>query len=89
MRRFLLSFSALLLLSACEPSVDDYVQNARKREDKLRECGEMGVMAAKDDAYCQMAMEAQSIAMKKAAKDLIDTMTLQSASPDDAESEKE
>lgn len=80
MRR-LFYFPALLLplmaLSACEPSQEDYVDNAQLREDKLRECAEMGVMAAKEDTHCQMAMEAQAAVLKMKAGELLDAMTLQ------------
>lgn len=78
MRHFLLAISSLLLLAACEPTVDSYVKDAKKREGKLRECAEMGIAAAKDDKYCEMAMEAQGIVIREAANDLINSITLQS-----------
>lgn len=88
MRRFLFLITApavLLLVSACEPTVDSYVKNSKLREEKLRECTEMGVMAAKDDEYCQMAMEAQGIVIKQAAGNLVDAMTMQQSDGDAAE----
>jgi hypothetical protein len=85
MRRFLITFSALFFLAACEPSVEDYVKDAEKREAKISECAEMGIIAAKNDKYCQMAMEAQGIAMRNAAGELLDTMTLQSGKDHKAE----
>lgn len=78
MLRYALIVPALLLLSACEPTVDDYVKDAELRKEKLSECSEMGVLAAKDDKYCQMAFEAQGIAIKQAAGSLIDAITMQS-----------
>jgi hypothetical protein len=45
----------------------------------------MGIIAAKNDKYCQMAMEAQGIAMRNAAGELLDTMTLQSGKDHKAE----
>lgn len=88
MRRFILplvTIPVLLLVTACEPTVEDYVKNSKLREDKLRECTEMGVMAAKEDKYCQMAMEAQGIVIKQAAGNLVDAITLQQS---DEEKEK-
>lgn len=78
MRRSLFAFSALFLLTACEPTVDGYVKNAKNREAKLRECAQMGVMAAKEDKLCQMAMEAQGIVLREAAGNFVDAITLQS-----------
>lgn len=78
MRRSLLPpiLVSLCFLTACEPGVEDYAKNVKLRESKLRECGEMGVMAAKDDEHCQMAMEAQGIVIKREAGELLDAMTL-------------
>lgn len=86
MRRFLFlatPVAASLLLTACEPTVDDYTKNAKLREEKLRQCAEMGVMAAKDDEHCKMAMEAQSIVIRKAAGELVDSLTLQQSQDDE------
>lgn len=88
MRRFVLPLvitPVLLLVTACEPTVEGYVKNSKLREEKLRECTEMGVMAAKEDKYCQMAMEAQGIVIKQAAGNLVDAITLQQS---DDENEK-
>lgn len=85
MRRFSSAFAAvavLPLLSACEPTVDDYVKNAKLREEALRICAEMGVMAARDDPKCHMAMEAQGIVIKQAAGHLVDSLTLQQSAED-------
>lgn len=73
-----------LLISACKPSVEGYVKNAKAREAKLRECADMGVMAAKDNEECNMAMEAQRIVIKQAAGNFIDAITLQQSDDDTA-----
>lgn len=80
--------ASLCLLSACEPNVQDYVDSAKLREEKLRECADMGVMAAKEDKFCQMAMEAQGIVIKQAAGNLFNAVTMQQSDEDDAPEER-
>lgn len=82
MRRIAILLASLLALTACEPTVDSYVKDDKAREEKLRECAKMGVLVAKEDAYCQMAMEAQSIVLKQSAKNLMNAITLQSGDGD-------
>lgn len=79
MRRAFAFAVPLFVLTACEPTVEGYVKDAEAREAKLRECANMGVIAAKDEPTCKMAMEAQSIVLKKSAKDLMNAITLQSS----------
>lgn len=78
MRRPAILAASLLALTACEPTVDSYVEDHKAREEKLRECAAMGVMVAKEDEYCRMAMEAQGIVLKQSAKNLMNAITLQS-----------
>lgn len=79
MHRSIVAVLALLFITACEPTIDTYVKDAKKREEKLRECADMGIIAAKDDTYCQMAMDAQAIVVREAASQLLDSITLQSS----------
>jgi hypothetical protein len=77
MMRIILLLLSLLSLSACEPSVEDYVEDAKARDAKLKECADMGMSAAKEDVLCQRAFEAQKIAIKNATNNLLNTITMQ------------
>lgn len=77
MTRFFIAVASLLLLTACEPTVEDYVEDAKLRKAKIEECAQMGMIAAQEDKFCTMAMEAQGIAMRNAAGNLMNAITMQ------------
>lgn len=62
-----------LILTGCELTVDDLVNDADKRHEILKECASMG-LAAKDEKKCRIAAEAEVEAGKKAAGELLDSM---------------
>lgn len=68
--------AALLVLSACEPTVETYEKDAELRKAKLEECaGKM--LEAQNDPQCKMAMDAQVNVTKAAAGALVDTLKME------------
>lgn len=64
---------ASVLLASCGHSVESLAEDSEARRQILKECLDKG-MAAKDDALCKMAAEAEALAMKNAAKGMIDSI---------------
>lgn len=76
MRQYAMQAGALWLvlmasLSGCGYSVEQLAEDHELRKRVLAECAEQG-MDARDQPDCKLALEAQALAAKNAARDLFD-----------------
>ena len=72
MRKLIIGLSFLPLLAACEPTVEGLAKDHEKRKEIMAECLEMGLQAAMDNKRCQIAAEAQQLAIKQGLENLAD-----------------
>ncbi len=65
-----LVLAGVVALTGCDYSLERLVEDTQLRREVLKECAEMG-LAAKDDAQCRLAAEAEVEAAKRGVKSLL------------------